>query len=559
MTNHPTTPSPQPLPVQQIEFVDPGPAPAGSVTGSEASESGGEPQVSTAVPETAEPVAPRRRLIWRLAPSSLTGRLVAGVVTLVIIVVVAIGIGTFYALRNFLDSRLDQQVAALSNGNHGPVQACLDRYGTNCLISGAGYRTSEPAWLTVTTATGQGVLRIQTDDSLKIMQLSQQQLQQLIKQPGVTKHLRTADGTELWVMLRPLNTEFGTVYMVTGLNTGDIDTTMHRLVLLEWVIGGCAVLVAMFATYGGIQFSLRRLQRVSSTAHDVARELSPTGRGLDQRVPLDERDATEVGQLAESMNLLLYAVETQFGARLDSERRMRQFLADASHELRTPLTSIRGYAELARMHRRSEAAARGQAVDPNAEPTDLDRIEAEGTRMSRLVEDLLTLARSDQAHEDGQQPQYQPVDVDLLLDDVVSGARVAYPSRRIDLRTQPGLWLSGDPDQLVRAVRNLVNNAATHTRPDGPIGVTAQRGDGTVVIQVSDTGPGLPPEEAAHVFERFWRADKARTRVRGGSGLGMSIVESIVALHGGTIRFDSAVETGSTVTITLPEQLSPLP
>ena len=110
----------------------------------------------------------------------------------------------------------------------------------------------------------------------------------------------------------------------------------------------------------------------------------------------------------------------------------------------------------------------------------------------------------------------------------------------------------GDRDQLLRVVRNLVTNAAVHTRADGPISVDGSRDGDAVVIRVVDAGPGLPADEAAHVFERFWRADKARSRARGGSGLGLAIVASVVAAHGGTVHFDSTVEGGSTVTVRLP-------
>ena len=244
------------------------------------------------------------------------------------------------------------------------------------------------------------------------------------------------------------------------------------------------------------------------------------------------------------MNTLLAAVETQFGARLESESRMRQFLADASHELRTPLTSIRGYAELARLQR----AAAGQTPDDS---DNLDRIEAEGTRMSRLVDDLLLLARGD-AEEAELHVQRELVDVSEVLDDAVSGSRAAFPERPISLEVAPVPAVLGDHDQLVRVVRNLVTNAAVHTEAGRPIHVRAfPEADGATVT-VADGGPGLPPEQAAHVFERFWRADKARTRARGGSGLGLSIVATVVRQHGGSVQFDSTVEGGSTVTLWLP-------
>ncbi len=301
--------------------------------------------------------------------------------------------------------------------------------------------------------------------------------------------------------------------------------------------------LAFAATTWGVRRSLRNLYRVTGTAQEVAAELSPTGAGLERRVPVVE-EGTEVGQLAESMNTLLAAVETQFGARLESEQRMRQFLADASHELRTPLTSIRGYAELARMQR----AANGDSQTENAD--NLDRIESEGTRMSRLVDDLLLLARGD---ADGAAQLHQELlDVADVLEDAVDGCRAAFADREISMTIGPVPAVVGDRDQLVRVVRNLVTNAAVHTAPGRPIRVTASTDAGGAVIRIADGGPGLPPDQAARVFERFWRADKARTRARGGSGLGMSIVAAIVSAHGGSVRFDSSVEAGSTVTVWLP-------
>jgi two-component system OmpR family sensor kinase len=226
------------------------------------------------------------------------------------------------------------------------------------------------------------------------------------------------------------------------------------------------------------------------------------------------------------------------------QRIRTEFIDNLSHELRTPLTSIRGYAELARMQR--ELGAADGAADDSGD--NLARIEAEGTRMSRLVEDLLTLARGDQ----GGLPEQAPVDVDELLDDVLASSRAAFPQREIVGADPSGFTVVGDHDALLRAVRNLVSNAAMHTRADGAIALRAiPSGDG-VAIQVLDQGPGLPPDEAAHVFERFWRADRARTRARGGSGLGLAIVATIVAQHEGTVHFESSVEHGSTVTIWLP-------
>jgi two-component system OmpR family sensor kinase len=499
------------------------------------------PEPGERLPAPPTPPTPHARR-WRMVPRSLTGRLVTGVVSLVVVLVLATGIGTYYALRAFLADRLDQQVAQVADNNRNTLGPCMARGFLSCRLSA----TSDPAietplkeWLAVVSTDGVSAGRFMSQShTVQQMSLPQAAITSILGHPTRTATIQTTDGASLRVAARSLPSPNGTFILLTGLSTDEVDRTLNRLLQLEAAIGASAVILALVATASGVRFSLRGLRRVTTTARDVTAELSPDGAGLDRRVPVTE-SGTEVGQLAESMNTLLAAVETQFAARLASEQRMRQFLADASHELRTPLTSIRGYAELARMQRQQGMS----------EPADnLARIESEGTRMSRLVDDLLTLARSDQ----GAALQHELVDVAELLDDAVTGARAAYPERRIDSQAPHGLAVIGDRDQLLRAVRNLVTNAAVHTRADGPISVSALRENGLVALRVVDAGPGLPPEEAAHVFERFWRADKARTRVRGGSGLGLAIVASVVAAHGGTVAFDSTVEGGSTVTVRLP-------
>jgi two-component system OmpR family sensor kinase len=478
-------------------------------------------------------------------PRSLTSRLVTGVVSLVVVLVLATGAGTYYALQSFLYKRLNQQLTAAAslpsiNSLLTPRPNFTDEF-----------QTPQRVWVTVLDTTGQPTSYQPSGPAVSALRASSSTRAALL---GGTSHpvrVTTVDGQHLQLMsvakltLTTLDEATGLrshqlVTVLVGLSTSEVDRTLHRLLLLEYAIGGSAVLLALVATTWGVRFSLRPLRRVTSTAREVTAELSPEGAGLDRRVAVTESD-TEVGQLAESMNTLLGAVETQFAARLANEQRMRQFLADASHELRTPLTSIRGYAELARMQRQQ-----GQDAHSNADS--LERIESEGTRMSRLVDDLLTLARSDQ----GGEPKHEWIDIAELLGDAVSGTRAAYPTRRIDLSAPHGLHVIGDRDQLLRVMRNLITNAAVHTAPDGPIGASATREGHWVVVRVSDAGPGLPQEEAAHVFERFWRADKARTRARGGSGLGLAIVASIVQAHGGGVRFDSSVERGSTVTVNLP-------
>jgi two-component system OmpR family sensor kinase len=495
-----------------------------------------EPEASP--PHAAQPepaaVKPKGRSV-RLGRQSLTARLVIGVVALVTVLIGAIGSLTYFALRSSLYDRLDQQVSGAAARNASYFARCVRvPAGLECprLV---GPSQSPHEWVALLYANGTTAVEFKAGP-LSQLDLTASQQVKLARNPGQAITVQNGPN-ELRVSAEP-NDE-GLV-VVTGLSTQDVHETLTRLVTLEVLIGGAGVLIAFLTTSLGVRRSLRNLYKVTGTAREVAAELSPTGTGLERRVPVTE-EGTEVGQLAESFNTMLAAVETQFAARVESEQRMRQFLADASHELRTPLTSIRGYAELARMQR-----AAGSTEQDN-----LDRIESEGTRMSRLVDDLLMLARGD-ADDSVQHLERAPVDIAEILDDAVAGSRAAFPDRTISIDTQPLPAVLGDRDQLLRVVRNLVTNAAVHTEPGRPIEVRGRADSDGVVISVIDSGPGLPPEQAAHVFERFWRADKARTRARGGSGLGLSIVAAVVRAHGGTVRFDSDVERGSTITVRLP-------
>lgn len=221
-----------------------------------------------------------------------------------------------------------------------------------------------------------------------------------------------------------------------------------------------------------------------------------------------------------------------------SEARMRRFVADASHELRTPITTIRGYAELYRHGGLGDAGALDDAMG---------RTEAEAVRMQRLVEDMLTLAKLDE-----QRPlERVPVDLVGIARDVVADASVVRPGRSLEAVADPSTALVvGDPDRMRQAVTNLVANALGYTA--GPVTVRVVGAEGRVRLVVADEGPGMSPEVLARATERLFRADPARSRRRGGSGLGLSIAESSVAAMDGTLTITSAPDAGTTVTLDFP-------
>jgi two-component system OmpR family sensor kinase len=234
-----------------------------------------------------------------------------------------------------------------------------------------------------------------------------------------------------------------------------------------------------------------------------------------------------------------------------SEERMRQFVADASHELRTPLTSIRGFAELYRQ---------GAVSSPEDTAALLGRIENEAARMGLLVEDLLLLARLDQ-----QRPlDDEPVELAVVVSDSVEAARAVEPERPITVELPDGtarLVVRGDDARLRQVVGNLLSNALTHTPPGTPVSVRLYAENGLAVVEVADKGPGLAPEQAERVFERFYRADAARGRparragaasMGGGTGLGLAIVAAITEAHGGSVQLDTEPGRGATFRVRLP-------
>ena len=215
-----------------------------------------------------------------------------------------------------------------------------------------------------------------------------------------------------------------------------------------------------------------------------------------------------------------------------SEDRLRRFVADASHELRTPLTSIRGYAELFR---------RGAAERPEDLARAMRRIEDEAARMGVLVDDLLLLARLDQ----GRPLDRTPVDLVAVAGDALADRSAIDPDRPVTFEHPPALVVPGDEARLRQVAGNLLDNARIHTPAGAGVHVRVRASDGEAILEVADDGPGLPPGDERLVFERFYRADAARTRtgssgaLGAGTGLGLSIVAAIVAAHGGTVHAGS--------------------
>ncbi|MET8943186.1 HAMP domain-containing sensor histidine kinase [Streptomyces sp. NPDC004542] len=317
-------------------------------------------------------------------------------------------------------------------------------------------------------------------------------------------------------------------------------------------------LLAVLAVFGwfAVRSGLRPLSRVEETAAEIA------GGDLSRRIPGLAGPNTELGRLAAALNGMLGQLETAFAARAESEARMSRFVADASHELRTPLAGIKGLTDLYRL-----GALAGRAdVDRT-----MSRIADESERLTRLVEDMLTLARFDEhslkaaGKVDGRRAPYAPSGLDLaptdlrtLAADALHDVRALDPTRDVTLTGPAGdgppasAPTLADEARLRQVVTNLVGNAVTHTSSGTPVRI----GVGTVgdhaVLEVADQGPGLAVEQSGRLFERFYRADTSRNRATGGAGLGLAIVHSLVTAHAGHVEVDSAPGRGATFRVLLP-------
>ncbi len=462
---------------------------------------------------------------------SLRARLVLGVIVLSAIGLAVANVATYASLRSFLIDRTD---ASLEQ-SHGGIEHELQRSGCNAEDGRPPPGVDPGDFVQVRTAEGAVVCSWQLTP-LGEAAPSPPALPETVEPSGTGPDeasyftVPARDGDGRYRVRASIEPHTGAT-LITATPLTDVDATLRRLLAIMLLV--TAAVLAALAVLGlwVVRIGLRPLDEIGRTAAAIA------DGDLTRRVERAE-SRTEVGRLGLALNAMLAQIESLFDAQAASERRLRRFVADASHELRTPLAAVRAYAELF-----------GRGADRR--PDDLERamtgISRESERMTLLVEDLLLLARLDE----GRPLERAPVELDEVVAEAVDSAVAVDPDRPVDLEAEPVVVL-GDRERLRQVLDNLLSNVRAHTPAGSPVRVRVGSENGLAVIEVSDTGPGMTSDEAARVFERFYRSDTSRSRATGGVGLGLSIVAAVTEAHGGSVSAHSTPGDGATFRITFP-------
>jgi heavy metal sensor kinase len=318
---------------------------------------------------------------------------------------------------------------------------------------------------------------------------------------------------------------FGVVQV--GEPLASLDNTLHSILLEFLLIVPFVLLLGALGSYWLAARAFGPIHRLTRTAQHIEAE------DLQQRVPVP-RARDEVQDLALTFNEMIERLDKAF-------TQQRRFVADASHELRTPVAAIRSLTDVVL----AQGASEEEYVNV------LSEVNVVTERLGHLINDLLTLARADE----GQMLlERKPVRLDLLAADVAASTELLAEERDItvEVDTREPVLVLGDEVRLIQVILNLLQNALTYTNAGGKVSLIVKAGDKNALLTVRDTGIGIAPEHLEHIFERFYRADAARSRADGGSGLGLAIVDWIVRAHKGTISVESQVGEGTTFTISLP-------
>jgi len=474
---------------------------------------------------TPGPAELRSMLSRRALPLPL--RLVATYTVLVLATLLIVAALVVYMTRSHLQDELERRSVGIAGSfAAGPAAAAGDQRS----LAGA-----VRDWLATNAFSGDELVAVRVGPTRVLTAAGDLELRDL----GVTRNALLSTNSQwldltgergpsraLVVPLRDGGDSVGT--LVVAISTERIDATLAALLRGMGIAAFAGLAFAAILGFITVRRTLLPLNRVVAAAAAIEETADVTRRvGYDG--PSDE-----VGTLAATFDAMLGRLEEAFASQ-------RRFLSDASHELRTPLTVVRGQLEL--LDEQLADAASHRAVTIGIDELD---------RMSRIVEDLLLLARLDE----GIGLKREPVEVELVVQEaVLRGMLVA--QRDIAVQVEPNLFTVGDFDRLLQVLTNLITNAIHHAGESAKITVSGRRSSGATVIEVSDNGRGIPPEDIAHVFERLYRGSRPQTDTPAGAGLGLAIAASLTRAMGGGIRVVSTPGVGTTFTVTMPADTEP--
>ncbi len=422
------------------------------------------------------------------------------------------------AFRRQIGTRPPSAIRALLLSKQFASELASGHTSASIFDTSGGFAASAPA----TTTPDQDPPTLMTEQYLKAVQSGPKPY-----------YLATAsDGSDHLVVLNVVRNGTKPVAIVQlSVPTAAIDQALQADRELA-IVGSLAVLaVALLLSPLIVGRALRPLEQMSRTAGALA------AGDYKQRVSVP-RTGDEIGKLAVAFNQMAAGIDQAFEVRRQSEEQMRHFVADASHELRTPLTSIAGYIDV---------LGRREVVDAQTLQTSLAAMQQESARMTRLVNDLLTLTR----FESGRAPHRQPVVLDQFVDQALDELSLRDKGAVESRDLQPGVTVTADPEALKQVVTNLAQNALNYA-PGAEQRWSVFKVDGRAAIRLQDTGPGISRQDLPYIFERFYRGERARERSTGGSGLGLAIARSIVEAHQGSIEASSEPGQGATFTAWLP-------
>ncbi len=331
-----------------------------------------------------------------------------------------------------------------------------------------------------------------------------------------------------------------TGFVQYGRSLEHVDSTVSRLWLFiaAGIFGG-----TLLASLAGLAIAARAMRPISSLTASAGK-IADTG-DPSRHMPQPKID-DEVGELARTLEQMLRSLDAARAEREAAMKKQREFVADASHELRTPLTSILANLELLQASLGEPGHEDEQAM--------IDSALRSSHRMSRLVADLLLLARADA----GRSGAHRRCDLAEVAGNAAVEAAPLMTDRELRVENDHELWLQGNSDELHRMILNLLDNATRHTPPGTTVDLRLRAEDGEAVVEVSDDGPGIAPEIRAQIFDRFVRGDgPADTATGPGSGLGLAIVSAVAASHGGSAEVGESAAGGALFRVRIPIDRSP--